>query len=249
LALWILLVAFTLEAGLPVCTSGGFITKAGPTGMFLNPVAEVSPSKTVNVQTCWIRQDIAEGFFDENISMVAYTLPTATELGLLVELVIPQEGSVETAVGGFLRQLLWPEGRWLSITPAFAVGATGFHNEIHRANLDIRATVFAVFSKTLTPPGFPVPVRAHLGGRFIDYSDPTDAQDATGYVGLEAELLTNLRFIGEVNTQTRTNSTTPFAVGLQYSLGKIGISAAAINAGRASAPGVFFGIGFPLETE
>jgi hypothetical protein len=117
------------------------------------------------------------------------------------------------------------------------------------AGFDVRATVFAVLSKILTPADFPVPVRAHLGGRFIDYSDPTDARDAAGYVGLEVELLPNLRLIGEVNTQTQADTTTPFAVGLQYSLGKLGISAAAINTGRATSPGLFFGIGFPFATE
>jgi hypothetical protein len=248
-ALCILLVALTLEASLPVRASGGLITKAGPTGMFLNPVAEVSPPNTINAQTCWLRQDVSAGIVNSNILMVAHTLPTATELGLLVDLVTPQGGSAEAAVGGFLRQLVWPEAQWLSITPAFAVGATGFHNEIQMAGFNVRATVFAVLSKTLTPPGFPLPVRAHLGGRFIDYSDPTDARDATGYLGLEVDLLTNLRLFGEVNTQTRVDTTTPFAVGLQYSLGKMGISAAAINSGRAGAPGLFFGIGFPFATE
>jgi hypothetical protein len=247
--LWLLLMALILEACLPVCASGGLITKAGPTGMFLNPIAEVSPPKTINAQTCWLRQDVSTGIVNSNILMVAYTLPTATELGLLTDLVTPQGGSVEVALGGFLRQLVWPEAQWLSIAPALAVGATGFHNEVHMPGFDVRATIFAVLSKTVTPPGFPLPVRAHLGGRFIDFSDPTDASDAAGYVGLEVSLLTNLRLIGEVNTETTADTATPFAVGLQYSLGKMGISAAAINSGRANAPGLFFGIGFPFATE
>jgi hypothetical protein len=245
----IVLAEIILAASLPAQASGGLITKAGPTGMFLNPVAEVSPPNTINAQTCWLRQDVSAGIVNSNILMVAHTLSTATELGLLVDLVTPPGGGAEAAVGGFLRQLVWPESQWLSITPAFAVGATGFQNEIHMAGFDVRATVFAVLSKTLTPAGSPVPVRAHLGGRFIDFSDPTDARDAAGYVGIEAALWMNLRLIGEVGTQTETDTTTPYAVGLQYSLGKMGISAAAINSGRATTPGLFFGIGFPFATE
>jgi hypothetical protein len=236
-------------AGTPIGAFAGLITKAGPTGMFLNPQAEISPPKTINAQTCWVRQELPEGIMHVNILMVAYTLPSATELGLLGDLVTPQGGSTETAIGGFLRQLVWPEAQWLPITPAFAVGVTAFHNEINIRGFDVRATAFAVLSKTLTPPEFRLPVRAHLGGRFIDYAHPTETRVVTGYVGLEAALLPNLRLVGEVNTQTQIDTTTPFAVGLQYSLGKLGLSAAAINSGRANAPGLFFGIGFPFTTE
>jgi hypothetical protein len=248
-AVFILVVVLISTASMPIGAFGGLITKIGPTGMFLNPQAEVSPPKTLNAQTCWLRQDLSEGIVNSNIFMVAYTLPTATELGLLADLVTPQGGSVEAAVGGFLRQLVWPEAQWLPIIPALAVGVTAFHNEINMSGFDVRATAFVVLSKTLTPPEFRMPVRAHLGGRFIDFSKPTNERDVTGYVGLELALLPNLRLIGEVNTQTQIDTTTPFAVGLQYALGKLGLSAAAINSGRANAPGLFFGIGFPFTTE
>jgi hypothetical protein len=238
-----------LALSLPVRAFPGLITKEGPTGMFLNPLAEVSPPQTINAQTCWLHQDLPAGVADWNIFMVAHTLPTATELGLLANLATPQGGSVEAAVGGFLRQLVWPEARWLPITPAFAVGATAFHTDIRTPGFNARATAFAVLSKTLTPPGFRVPVRGHLGGRFIDFADPTDASDVTGYLGLEVEVLRNLRLIGEVNSRTTADTTTPFAVGLQFSLAKLGLSVAAINSGRANAPGLFFGIGFPFGTE
>jgi len=242
------LVVLTLAVSLPIHAFPGLITKEGPTGMFLNPTAEVSPPHTINAQTCWLHQNQMEGVSDWNIVMVAHTLPTATELGLLVRLVTPQGNSTESAVGGFLRQLVWPEARWLPITPAFAVGATVFHNEISTPGLNVRGTAFAALSKTLTPPGFLVPVRAHLGGRFVNFSNPTDANDVTGYLGIEANVMTNLRLIGEVNIQTKVDTRTPFAVGLQFSLAKLGISASAINTGRSNTPGLFFGIGFPFAT-
>jgi hypothetical protein len=217
--------------------------------MFLNPLAEVSPPQTINAQTCWVRQDLSGQVAHWNIFMLAHTLPTATELGLLGNLNSPQGHSVEGAIGGFLRQLVVPEVRWPSITPAVAVGATGFHTDISSEGFNVRATAFAVLSKTLTPPEFIVPVRAHLGGRFVNFSDPTDASDVTGYIGLEAGVWRNLRLIGEVNSRTTADTTTPFAVGLQFSLAKLGLSVAAVNSGRADNPGLFFGIGFPFATE
>jgi hypothetical protein len=245
---FVLAVVLISTASMPIGAFGGLITTVGPTGRFLNPQAEVSPQKTLNAQTCWLRQDLPEGIVNSNIFMVAYTLPTNTELGLLADLVTPQGGSVEAAVGGFLRQLVWPEAQWLPIIPALAVGVTAFHNEIS-SDSAVRATAFVVLSKTLTPPEFRIPVRAHLGGRFIDFSKPTNERDVTGYVGLELALLSNLRLIGEVNTQTEIDTTPPFAVGLQYALGHLGLSVAAINSGRANTPGLFFGIGFPFTTE
>jgi hypothetical protein len=248
-ALFAILVVLYLAIALPVCAFPGLITKEGPTGMFLNPLAEVSPPKTINAQTCWLRQELPAGVAHWNIFMLAHTLPTATELGLLGNLNSPEGGSVEGAVGGFLRQLVVPEAQWLSITPALAVGATAFHTDISTEGFNTRATAFAALSKTLTPPEFRVPVRAHLGGRFVNFADPTDSSDVTGYIGLEVGVLRNLRLIGEVNTQTKVDTTTPFAVGLQFSLAKLGISVAAINTGRADTPGLFFGIGFPFATE
>jgi hypothetical protein len=247
--LFAVLVVLYLATTLPVCAFPGLITKEGPTGMFLNPLAEVSPPKTINAQTCWLRQELPAGVAHWNIFMLAHTLPTATELGLLGNLNSPEGRSVEGAIGGFLRQLVVPEAQWLSITPAFAVGATGFHTDIGTEGFNTRATAFAALSKTLTSPEFPVQVRMNLGGRFVNFAEPTDSSDVTGYIGLELGVLRNLRLIGEVNTQTKVDTTTPFAVGLQLSLAKLGISVAAINTGQADTPGLFFGIGFPFTTE
>jgi hypothetical protein len=109
IAVFILWMVHTMAASVPVRASEGLITMVGPTGMFFNPQAEVSPQKTINAQACWIRQDLPEGIVNANILMVAHTLPTATELGLLATLVTPKEAVWKRPSAAFFDS--WSEPR------------------------------------------------------------------------------------------------------------------------------------------
>jgi len=245
-----LLAALGLIAGIPAPAAGGLITTEGPTGMFLNPMAEVTPQKTLNIQACWLFQNEPEGSFFAQLIMVAHTLPTKTELGFLFDLSdFAGEGSgtgVQTSYGGFIRQLVLSEGQFHPIVPAFAIGST-----VLASDGSTKTTGFFALKKTLTRRESKVPIRAHLGLRYI-YSaleGAANKDDVTGYVGLEFSVLKNLSLIGEVNTKTVFNTKIPFAAGLQYYIGKFGISLATMQFGTAKGPGLYFGIGYPFTAD
>ena len=140
-------------------------------------------AKTLNAQTCWLRQDAVGRDRDIGTSLcwpIPYRPPPNWALGRPGD---PPRRQCGGAVGGFLPPIGRARGTVASIIPALAVGATAFHNDISMRGFIFGATAFVGLSKTLTPPEFRMPVRAHLGGRFVDFANPTDERMLPGISG------------------------------------------------------------------
>lgn len=217
---------------------GGNITLEMPTGMFINPTAEVPPAGTLTPQACWLNQDLKSGTLNGYVAFVSYTFATKTEIGPSFKYVDPPAGDSLTAPGGFVRQLLLDER---GMVPALAVGATFLEDSDDKLT---RRSAFASISKTITPEGAAMPVHIHVGGKWVKV--PGD-DDASVYGGVDIDVTNSLKLVAETAGKTFGDTEVPFAIGIQYSFQeKLGISLAAINAGGAENVGIYFGIGYPF---
>jgi hypothetical protein len=216
----------------------GNITAEIPSGMFLNPTAEVQPAGTSVIESCWANQKAKAGTYNGVNAFGSYTFPTKTEVGVILVFVDPPAGDQKTAPGAFVRQLLRGEE---GLYPAVAVGATYFEES---DDVLTRRSVFASVSKTVTPKGAAMPVRLHVGGKWIQ--TPSN-EDKTVYGGAEIDLTKDFSLIGETEAKDEFDTKMPYAVGVQYRYkGRLGLSLAAMNGGNAGHAGVFFGVGYPF---
>lgn len=229
------MLAFLVYMGIGQAEAGN-ITLEVPTGQFINPTAEMLPPKTFTVQGCWLNQDLAAGDLNGYAIFASYTFPTMTEVGISLHYVDPPLGGTKSAPGAFIRQLLLAEGE---MRPALAIGAT-----IRESDDISRRSVFLSASKTVTPKEAAYPVHVHLGGKWVRNNSD---DDATVYGGVDVDLTKDLKLGAEVTAKTKFDTKVPFAVGIQYRfMNRLGVTLAAVNAGGAKNPGVYFGIGFPF---
>lgn len=213
---------------------GGNITVEGPSGMFLNPTADERPANTLLPQACWLHQDLGPGSFNGVLGMTSYTLPSRTEVGGLVFVADFPGGNSETAVGGFVRQILIHDnGR----RPSVAVGGV-----LLQGDPLTRKSLFAALRKRVTPERAAIPIYADVGAKWVFAADN---DDATVYGGVEVGLLDSLSLVGEVAHRTKFEVKTPYAAGIQYTWNeRLGLSLAAVNPGNGGDTGLFFGIGY-----
>lgn len=219
---------------LPAAAPADNVTWTGPTGMFLNPTAEVHAEGGFLPQACWLHQDQGGGTLDGVMAMGSYTFRSNTEVGaLLLSLDLPS-GRTETEPGGFVRQLLLAsEG----FRPAVAVGGAFIEGDPLT-----RQDVFAVIAQPLTPADVAVALRLHLGARWR-FAGSRD--DLIPYGGLELAFDEAWSVFVETADKSDFDRRTPYAAGVQFT-GKsgLGLSVAAGNSGSGDDLGFFFGIGY-----
>ena len=223
---------------------GGNITLEMPTGMFINPTAEVQPVGTLIFQACWLNQNLKAGTLNGYVAFSSYTFHTKTEVGMSSKYVDPPAGGTRAAPGGFVRQLLLEEKGTL---PAVAAGATFIEETVASGDALTRRSVFASASKTITPEGVKMPARIHIGGKW-EARRGAKKEDGSVYGGLDVGLTKTIKLVAEIASKTKFDSeTAPYAVGIQYTYKeRLGMSLAAINAGSAENIGIYFGIGYPF---
>jgi len=215
-------------------SKAGNITVMGPTGMFLNPVAEVQGKNSILSQACWLNQKVANGRVNGAQGIVSYTAPSNTEIAGMVLVLNPPEGDDIVAPGAYVRQLIIERKDW---RPAVAAGGMFLESD------DIQnQTAFAAVRQPLTPEDASIPVFLNVG---MKWTFVRDENDGTIYGGVEVQLNDTLSIVAETSGKTDFDEKTPYAAGVQYKpFEHLGLSLAAINAGGAEDVGFYFGIGY-----
>ncbi len=172
----------------------------GSTGLIYNPTAQVMPMGRFSLHGSYLREEPSgQSQRGINLSGAVGIAPRLEFSYGLVDAQIRGGGArIDTSGGSAGLKYVWREET--EISPAVAVG-------VQHVNILKDSTVYVVVSKNLTPkPTEGLGVRGHFGVR-LDRIDATrsvtgdDESQITFYGGVEVNLSSRVKFMGEANTR------------------------------------------------
>lgn len=224
----------------------GLITLEGPSGMFINPTSATLPKGAYTAQYCIFFPNQDTDIVGHGM-MASYGITDWLEVGATGNLVDLNAGvDRELIVGGPLVRvrLLKDESWW----PQLSVGAYAKWGS-HALN---QIAAFAAAYKRI-PISESGPLRSigfHAGIRETWFdSDASNSDSTNGYFGAELQLPYRVYLVGELSTKGETRAgnrpkSNPYAWGVQWRLGGVNLSAAALDQDGTGRVGIYSGVAF-----
>jgi hypothetical protein len=203
----------------------------GPSGLILNPSANVPPPDTasIGITTFTIERP---GIERRWVSSTAdFGVGGRGEAGLTF--LRRSGGEGDYGLGGFAKYQLLKEN---TNRPAVAVGIDLIGGELKTSQ------AYVVTTKQFRP------VALTLGAIYAHDRDGLRRNDADVLAGFDAKIAPRLNLVGEWRSRTEGNRTSSRGLMLAYGLKKYGIAVGFVNNGSSTRHRFFIGVGYNVST-
>ncbi|MEW6752453.1 MAG: hypothetical protein AB1505_15925 [Candidatus Latescibacterota bacterium] len=223
---------------LAACTSGRAGTLYGPSGLILNPTAEVAQPLSVSVGASTFEGERPTRHLRWASVTAAFGLGHGAEVGATY---LRLSGTRDGDGGGvFAKYQIVPASL---LTPAVAVGGGLIGGQQVRTR-----DAYLVATKAVRPLGGLGPLRLSGGAAYSWYRDGSRRRDWDAMAGLSLPLAGGLSLAGEWRSRTKGHPEDQSGAMLIYSGRGYGIGAGVLHNGWGDAHESFIGVGFNVST-